>query len=192
MGHTREVLWSRAVPVLAVARDADLTYPEVGATGGSTLPGGYRHVHLVRTVGRGDAAFAAARDAVAGWQMHRGAGLRVAATTSTAQVGSTVVVGVGVGALRLLGPCRVVEVVDEPDRAGFAYGTLPGHPETGEERFEVTRRSEDVDLVVTAFSRPATWYSRLGGPVSRAVQDGVTRRYATAVERAVRAAVRTG
>jgi hypothetical protein len=25
--------------------------------------------------------------------------------------------------------CRVVAVIDEPDRFGFAYGTLPDHPE---------------------------------------------------------------
>jgi uncharacterized protein (UPF0548 family) len=30
-------------------------------------------------------------------------------------------------------PCRVVYVLDEPERRGFAYGTLPGHPESGEE-----------------------------------------------------------
>jgi uncharacterized protein (UPF0548 family) len=29
-------------------------------------------------------------------------------------------------------PVRVVYVVDEPTRRGFAYGTLPGHPESGE------------------------------------------------------------
>jgi uncharacterized protein (UPF0548 family) len=33
--------------------------------------------------------------------------------------------------------CRVVDVVDEPDRFGFAYGTLPVHPDQGEESFTV-------------------------------------------------------
>ena len=43
-------------------------------------------------------------------------------------------------------PCRVVYVVDEPDRRGFAYGTLPGHPESGEELFLV-RYDPDTENV---------------------------------------------
>ena len=40
-------------------------------------------------------------------------------------------------------PARVVYVIDEPLRKGFAYGTLPGHPETGEEAFIVEYRDDD-------------------------------------------------
>jgi uncharacterized protein (UPF0548 family) len=36
-------------------------------------------------------------------------------------------------------PCRVIYVVDQADQFGFAYGTLPGHPETGEVAFMVAR-----------------------------------------------------
>ena len=35
--------------------------------------------------------------------------------------------------------CRVASVVDEPNRFGFAYGTLPIHPEQGEQSFIVER-----------------------------------------------------
>ncbi len=34
-------------------------------------------------------------------------------------------------------PCRVVRVVDALGRRRFAYGTLAGHPERGEEAFVV-------------------------------------------------------
>ncbi len=67
------------------------------------------------------------------WGMLRGAGVRVEATTDVAAVGSEVIVHLG--PVRV--PCRVVYVVDEPDRRGFAYGTLPGHAESGEELFLV-------------------------------------------------------
>ncbi len=67
------------------------------------------------------------------WGMLRGAGVRVEASTEVAAVGSEVLVGFG----PLRAPCRVVYVIDEPDRRGFAYGTLPGHPESGEELFAV-------------------------------------------------------
>ena len=44
----------------------------------------------------------------------------------------------------LQAPCRVVYVIDEPDIRGFAYGTLPGHPESGEERFVGAPRPEHL------------------------------------------------
>ena len=68
------------------------------------------------------------------WGMLRGAGRAGRGDArEVAAVGSEVMVGLG----PLRAPCRVVYVVDEPDRRGFAYGTLPGHPETGEELFAV-------------------------------------------------------
>ncbi|GAA4696164.1 DUF1990 domain-containing protein [Nocardioides conyzicola] len=81
-------------------------------------------------------------------------------------------------------PCRVAYVVAEPDRAGFAYGTLPGHPESGEERFLLTRLSDGrITFTVTAFSRPATRLARAGGPLTRSIQDRVSRRYLRAADR---------
>ncbi len=72
--------------------------------------------------------------------------------------------------------------MDEPRRRGFAYGTLPGHPESGEEAFIVEQHDDDsVTFTITAFSRPATWLARLGGPLGRAVQDRVTARYLRAL-----------
>lgn len=104
----------------------DLTYNEVGATAGQ-LPAGYRHIRKSLPLGRGEDTFLAASDALMRWDVHRRAGLRVEADSDRAAPGTTVV-------LRWFGltiPCRVVYVIDEPDRRGFAYGTLPGHPESG-------------------------------------------------------------
>ena len=81
-------------------------------------------------------------------------------------------------------PCRVVYVVDEPTTAGFAYGTLPGHPERGEEAFLIQRdTSGDVDLTVTAFSRPATALLEIVAPASRLVRAAITERYVHALRR---------
>ena len=80
-------------------------------------------------------------------------------------------------------PCRVVYVVDEPHVKGFAYGTLPGHPESGEERFVV--RIDPVTAAVfaevSAFSRPATWWSKAGGPFTSLLQRVMNKRYVRAV-----------
>jgi len=73
---------------------------------------------------------------------------------------------------------RVVYVVDEPNRKGFAYGTLAGHPESGEESFIVDRTDDgSVWLTITSFSRPSTWYWwALYAPL-RAAQAYYLRRY---------------
>jgi uncharacterized protein (UPF0548 family) len=110
--------------------------------------------------------------------MHTGAGLRVAASADRVAVGG--VVRCRLGPLPI--PCRVVWVVDEPDRVGFGYGTLPGHPETGEEAFVVSRDPAGVvTLTVTAYSRPGLLLTRLAGPVGRWGQRLMIRRYARAL-----------
>ena len=83
---------------------------------------------------------------------------------------------------RVKAPARVVYVVDEPTRRGFAYGTLPGHPEDGEEAFVVEIADDDsVWIVIRAFSRPARWYWWLVYPVLRMTQEFYTRRYLRAL-----------
>jgi uncharacterized protein (UPF0548 family) len=166
-------------------REPALTYAEHGATRDASLPAGYGHVHRDVSIGTGRAAFEAAADGLLGWRMHRGAGLSVPASTPTAAPGVTVVLRLGLGPLGVTIPCRVVYLVDEEDRRGFAYGTLPGHPEQGEEAFVVTLRPDgDVRLMIRAFSRPASRLARAGGPATRAVQALVTTRYVQALRRA--------
>ncbi|MFW8745009.1 DUF1990 family protein, partial [Mesorhizobium japonicum] len=79
-------------------------------------------------------------------------------------------------------PARVVYVVDEPDRRGFAYGTLPGHPERGEEAFVVERTADgSVWLVIRAFSRPANLFVWIAAPIARLLQAIYTGRYERAL-----------
>jgi uncharacterized protein (UPF0548 family) len=161
---------------------AELTYPEHGATRAEPLPAGYHHVHRDVPVGTGRAAFTTAAEALLSWRMHRAAGLSVSASAPTAEPGAVVTMRFGPKPIGLLVPCRVVYRVDEPDARGFAYGTLPGHPERGEEAFVVRLDGDGtVRLVIRAFSRPATLLTRLGAPVARRVQSLVTDRYAAAL-----------
>jgi uncharacterized protein (UPF0548 family) len=142
------------------------------------MPAGYRHLRKSSVIGGSRERFEEAAAQGMRWGMLRGAGLRVAATTEVAEVGAEVLVHLG----PVVAPCRVVYVVDEPDRRGFAYGTLPGHPESGEELFLVRYGPNgDVIAEVTAFSRHATWWSRLGAPLTLRVQALVTGRYLRAL-----------
>lgn len=93
--------------------------------------------------------------------------------------GDTAVMRVAIG---LPIPVRVIYVVDEPSRVGFAYGTLAGHPEDGEESWIVEHRDDDsVWMTVRAFSRPANLLWWCGYPILRIVQEMYTRRYLRAL-----------
>ncbi len=81
-------------------------------------------------------------------------------------------------------PCRVVEVIDEPSRRGFNYGTLPGHPEVGEERFFLEHLVDGrIRFTITTLSLPASRAARLAGPIGRGLQLGMTMRYLRALDR---------
>lgn len=155
-----------------------LTYPEVGATAGA-MPAGYRQLTATKRIGSGRARFERAAESVMRYGMLRGAGVRVAATGEVAEEGVDVLGRLG----PFPAPCRVVYVIDQPNRRGFAYGSLPGHAVRGEELFAVRYDPADdgVYAEVAAFSVPAVWWSRLGAPVLRLAQQAVTRRYLNAV-----------
>jgi uncharacterized protein (UPF0548 family) len=165
---------------------AELTYREVGQTAGVLpgLPPGYRHLRRAAAIGSGAATFTEAAAALLGWQAHLRAGLRVSASTVIAEPGTVVLLSAGAGPARLSAPCRVVYVVSEPWRCGFAYGTLPGHPESGEEAFLLEQQDDGtVTFTVTAFSRAATALARAAGPLGRAIQSHLTSRYLRALYR---------
>jgi uncharacterized protein (UPF0548 family) len=92
--------------------------------------------------------------------------------------GETAVLSLGWGVVSLRIPIRVVYVVEEERRRGFAYGTLRGHPERGEEAFLVEWRDDDsVWLVIRAFSRPANLFWWAVYPALRIMQAIFTSRY---------------
>ncbi|EKA61967.1 hypothetical protein B277_04387 [Janibacter hoylei PVAS-1] len=141
-------------------------------------PGGFAELRRSRRVGSGLADFERAADALLTWQMHR----RATASHERVETGAVAELRLGVGRLGLRAPVRVVDVVDEPTRRGFAYGTLPGHPEGGEESFVVELgETGDVTLTITAVSRPSSRLARLAGQVGRRVQSRITDRYLSAL-----------
>ena len=169
----------RLAATLPRYEDAEFTYAPIGATRGR-LPDGYRHTRRRVRIGHSPQAFDRAANALLTWGMHRRSGLTVA-VDGPAELGRTVVLGLGIG-LSLAIPCRVVYVVDEPTRRGFAYGTLPDHPEQGEEAFVVEQDKDgSVWFEITAFSRPDALLVRLAGPLGRAIQLLATTRYERAL-----------
>lgn len=151
----------------------DLTYAEIGATAGP-LPAGYHHVRAERVIGHGRAVFARAADALLSGGVQRRAGATVRLSESPLRDGTRFDMRLGPFGI----PCLVVWAERDDDHAGFAYGSLPGHPECGEERFALTLApSGEVTFTITAFSRPGRWFTRLAGPLNRLVQKRMTARY---------------
>jgi uncharacterized protein (UPF0548 family) len=89
-----------------------------------------------------------------------------------------------------LGSARIIYLLEESsavERFGFAYGTLPGHAERGEQRFLVEHdlRSGAVSYDVLAFSRPNHPLAWLGYPFIRVLQGRFARDSKEAMKRAV-------
>ncbi|MHA6764372.1 DUF1990 family protein [Streptacidiphilus sp. PAMC 29251] len=160
------------------------TYREIGATRSGSLPDGYAEVHRRVRLGSGPEVFAAAGEAVLTWRLHRAVGVRPRADADRAAPGVRVTVRMGF----LAAPCAVVWAVDSASEAGFGYGTLPGHPECGEEGFLVQLEQGEVWFTVNAFSRPDRWFTRAGGPLVPLFQKLYVRRCGQVMRRFARAA----
>ena len=79
-------------------------------------------------------------------------------------------------------PARVVLVIDEDDRAGYALGSLPGHPFVGEQAFVLELRADDsVWLTVRQLGQPADARLRLLAPLLRWQQAKLTQRFLKAL-----------
>jgi len=174
-----------------LAKQAQLTfsYSFVGQTA-STPPAGYNVDHTRVKLGSGEATFCAANKALQQWIQFRIVGLQLWHPETPIKTGSVVAIVAQVCGVWWLNACRIVYVVDETgpvQRFGFAYGTLPDHAETGEERFMVewNRADDSVWYDILAFSKPRHLLARLGYPFSRFVQRRFARRSAAAMQRAV-------
>jgi uncharacterized protein (UPF0548 family) len=176
---------ARLAQLLQEESTEQLTYPEVGATAGE-LPSGYHTVRTGIVVGRGDGVFERATEAIRAWAPQQAAGIELLPRRPDLVEGESLLLSFRSFPFHVTAACRVVYVVDEPDRYGFGYGTLPLHPESGEEAFIVERAGDGkVRFTITAFSRPRVLLSRLGAPVARRVQASVTRRYLEGLVEAV-------
>lgn len=165
------------------------TYAAVGATA-DTPPAGYVVDHTRTKLGEGESVFQAAKAALQRWDQFRLGWLEAGPAQPPIRTGEVVAILARAVGLWWLNACRIVYVVDESgpvSRFGFAYGTLPDHAETGEERFliEWNRKDNGVWYDILAFSRPHHFLARVGYPVVRRLQKKFRRESAAAMERAI-------
>jgi uncharacterized protein (UPF0548 family) len=174
---------------LDAQRSLDFSYTGVGDTAGAT-PAGYV-VDLTRVeLGKGQRVFERAKAGLESWEQFRLGWLEAWPGDTPIEAGRAVAVVAHVIGAWWLNACRIVYVVDEQRpirRFGFAYGTLPGHIEAGEERFllEWDPANDTVSYDIRAFSRPRHVLARLGYPLVRRMQKQFGRDSAAAMRRHV-------
>lgn len=167
----------------------DFSYSAVGATA-ETPPVGFVVDRTRIELGAGESVFEAAKSALQRWQQFHLGWVEAWSPETPLEVGQTVaIMGWAVG-FWWLNSCRIVYTVNESGDTttfGFAYGTLPGHVESGEERFliEWDRTTDQVAYDILAFSKPNHFLTRLGYPLVRRSQKRFGRDSAASMFRAV-------
>ncbi|WP_285728039.1 DUF1990 domain-containing protein [Psychromicrobium xiongbiense] len=141
----------------------------------------YRRSEVSAVIGRGEGVWERAAEGVLHWQVKTRSGFTVN-TTGPVACGQRLTVTARFPGVIVREPVEVVAVVHEPDRVGFAYRTLPGHPVSGEEAFIVHRRGAEVLLTIRSLTRASTaqpWRALF--PVLLLLQRLIRRRYLRAL-----------
>lgn len=173
-GHLRRLL--------ADAPGQELTYAPLGVSLDVDVETSLRRGRWVTDLPAAN-AFERGRAALEGWAVHRGSGLTVLADGELVE-GTHVVLVAPLPVGFVDATCRVVRVVDEPDRFGFAYGTLRLHPERGEEAFLVIRDRRGTRFEVLMAASPVHPLARLVPPAATLLQSAAIRRYLAAMRTA--------
>lgn len=172
---------------VAQAREP-LSYAESGGTRLEAPPAGYGVDRLVTRLGDGRDTFRAARDALLDWKVFdvlASGGVELCNAYVPVAPGSTLVLHARHYGLHSLSAARVLYVVQEDLRFGFAFGTLPGGMLQGEARLLIERLPDDsVWFGVYAFTRPRHPLAVLFAPLARRA----TRRAFAAMVEAMRTA----
>ncbi|HEY4246911.1 MAG TPA: DUF1990 domain-containing protein [Lacunisphaera sp.] len=188
-------MWSTTLPsgqkikeFLFEQRRLDFSYAEVGHSFDRS-PAGYNIDHNRAMLGRGRGTFEQACVALRAWTMFPAPWTRIDPANAPLVQGQVVAMLAHVYGGWWLNACRIVYTIDENGpvrRFGFAYGTLPGHVECGEERFSVEWLADDtVWYDLRAFSRPRFWLVKLAKPLARGLQRSFAVDSQLAMQRAV-------
>jgi uncharacterized protein (UPF0548 family) len=162
-----------SVPALAERR---LTYSAAGATRPAESqwteqPAGFRRYERTVSIGRGADLWSVASAAVLRWGVKTRSGFTVGPADVPVTPGADFWLLARFGPVAVREPVRVVAVVEESGRVGFAYGTLEGHPVAGEEAFVVHRATDgEVFLTLRSLTRAPQGRWRLAFPAALIAQ----------------------
>lgn len=176
-------------------RDLPFSYEEVGVTQEyatrDDAPPGYAADRYHILLGEGEETFEKAKKALRSWSQFELEWVELLPRNAPIEPGITVAVIARHYGFLSLNSARIIHVIEDHgpvQRYGFAYGTLPGHAERGEERFTIEwdRETGAVFYSVLAFSRPAHPLARVGRPLARRLQKRFARDSVRAMDSATK------
>lgn len=155
---------------LTVHADDGFTYDAVGRAGDFQPPGFDRDVRR-EIIGHGERDFCVARDIFRRWGQFPAPWTEIHPRNAPIRSGESLAMLARAHGLWWTNACRIVYVIDEPARFGFAYGTLAEHVECGEEQFLLELADDGaVWYDLRSFSRPRLRVVRLFYPLARRLQ----------------------
>jgi uncharacterized protein (UPF0548 family) len=161
--------------LIARQHDCSFTDVEVGATN-TTPPQNFAIDQNRIEIGRGEQAFKTAIEAIRNWKQFDLGWVSIVPPGVKLEVGATVAVKARAWGTWSLSAARVIYLIEEPRKFGFAYGTLPDHVASGEERFTVEWLADDtVWYDILAFSRPRHPLVKINVPLARMLQKRFAR-----------------
>lgn len=178
--------WVMSTDALASLRRGK-THPGIAqwALAGVSRSAGYRVSSVTGLLGTGADVWERASEDVLHWAVKTRSGFTVN-TADPVTEGQYVQVTAGLWGIKVIEPVEVVAVVKAPERVGFSYRTLPGHPVSGEEAFIVHRdgsgAGDQFFLTIRSLTRAAPqqpWRTLF--PLLMVVQRLVRRRYLRAL-----------
>ncbi len=144
-----------------------LSYTERGHSQ-QNFTAGYDNDHYKIALGRGEAVWEAAKRALRHWQQFPAGWTGIYPANAPLVVGQEVTVSFRLFGIWWINSARIIYTIDEADRFGFAYGTVVGHIESGEECFWIERSADgQIHYHIRAFSKPHHWLVRLAYPLAR-------------------------
>lgn len=157
-------------PLLAKVKTRSYTYPEVGASQDKSVSGYDNDLQKIY-LGDSKQVWETAKKLLDNWQQFPPSWTTVFLENTTLVKEKNVLVFFHLFGLWWVNPARIVYTLDESDRYGFAYGTLEGHVEQGEECFWIEREGDGkIYYAIKAFSKPLFWGARLIYPIARRYQ----------------------
>jgi len=172
--------------LLAKHQAGSLSYTAIAATQRDAPPG-YRLDRNRIVIGHGAEQFKRAKAAVDGWKMFDLDWIQVFPAHPSIEIGNAIAVVVRHFGFWSVNISRIVYVIDEESRYGFAYGTSLCHSEEGEERFLVEHdpATDEVWYDLYAFSKPKHPLARVGFPIARHLQKRFARESLAAMKQLV-------
>jgi uncharacterized protein (UPF0548 family) len=160
---------------IAAQTQNPLSYTEVSATKTGPPPI-YTIDHNRIKLGDGPEVFERAVEAIKAWKQFDLGWVSLVPRGTRLEPGVIVAVLAQNFGFWSLNACRVVYLIDEERKFGFAYGTLKGHVEKGEERFTIEWQADDsVWYDILAFSKPNKLIVKLTKPLARKLQKRFAR-----------------